>query len=986
MNNISPVADWSVEKRELLTLLLEEEGMEYNVFPLSFSQQRLWFLDALENDSSPYHIPLVVRLSGRLNFLALTDSVNEIGRRHEALRTRFSVVAGAPVQVVDSEFTGEPALVEAPPRSDETSVLDIVAAEIRRPFDLSRGPLFRAIVLRLNPTEHLFIIVVHHIVSDDWSTGVMVRELAALYQAFVAGLPSPLLPLPIQYADFAQWQRETVTSEYLENQLAFWRGRLGGELPIIELPADRPRPAVPSFRGASIEFWTTGQTVSSIESVSRGQGATGFMTLLAAFQILLYRYSGQPDVLVGAPIANRRQAETESLIGFFVNTLVLRADLTGDPTFRELLGRVKEVTLDAYANQDLPFEMLVSELRPDRDLTRNPIFQVMLAHHNAPITSVELPWLTLTVEDQQTTSARFDLELHVWEEPQRLKWLLVYNTDLFYESSIRRLVANFQTLLNGIAADPDRRISCLPILSEEEERQLLIEFNRTAYDQPRDLCVHHSVSRHAEMAPDRIALVWEDNEISYRELSVRANRLAHSLRRSGIGPDRAVGVFMERSVEMLISVLGVLKAGGAYLPLDPAYPEERIRFMLDDAGVDVVLTQQSLAARLPDSVVQVRCLDRDLNAIADYNEEEPAVKGYPSAIAYIIYTSGSTGAPKGVAMPHEPLVNLIDWQIRRSGGTEAPRTLQFTSLSFDVSFQEIFSTWRAGGALILLSERDRRDPARLWATLTEQQIERLFLPFVALQHLAEAAAREAAARDEPISLREVITAGEQLKVTGPIRGLFAKMRRCTLDNQYGPAEAHVVSSHALDKADVETWPELPPIGRPIANTELHILDRHMQMAPIGVRGELYIGGDSLARGYLGRADTTAEKFVPDPSEKRKGARLYRTGDMARWSANGSIEFLGRNDDQIKIRGHRVEIGEVESALRNHPQINEVAVVVKETESGARRLAAYVRLNQPADLTANDLRVFLRHKLPDLRKWNQRAITSSAMTRRSGELM
>jgi len=954
-------AGLSVERRELLALLLSEEGHEFNVFPLSFAQQRLWFLDRLEAGSSSYHIPLVVRLTGKLNIIALRHALREITLRHEILRTTIEVADDIPVQVIDSEARCEPNLVELPADTDETQQSRLVAAEIDRPFSLSRGPLLRTTLFRLKPLEHLFVVVIHHIAGDGWSNGIMVRELVALYQAYSSGTPHMLPDLPIQYADFAQWQRETFTSEYLAEHLKYWRGKLGGELPALELPSDRPRPEAPSFQGAAIGFSISDHVTSLLEALSRRHEATLYMTLLAAFQTLLYRYDGQPDVLVGSPVAGRNRAEVENLIGFFVNTLVLRTDLAGNPTFPELLGRVKQVTLDAYAYQDLPFEMLVNDLRPERELSRNPFFQVLFALQNTPMDVVELPELTLAVEDSHPGMARFDLEAHLWRQPQGLKGVLVYRAELFSRTAIDRLVGHFQTLLESIATNPNRRISDLRLLSAKEERELLVEGHGSGEQVYGDLCVHHLLGRRIDAMADQIAVVHRDQHVSYRELEYRTDRLAHYLRRLGAGSDRLVAIFMERSVEMLIGLLGALKSGSAYLPLDPAYPDERIRLILKDAGAEIILTHHVLLTRIPDSAIPPICLERDWALMADVTGNDPIGESSPDNLAYVLYTSGSTGIPKGVAMHHRPLVNLIEWQVERFREPKRLRTLQYASLCFDVSFQEIFATWRVGGTLIVIDEPERRDSLRLLEIISEYEIERCFLPYVALQSLADGAEQTTVA---PPSLREVITAGEQLKITEQIRGMLRRLRDCRLDNQYGPTEAHVVSSYAPEASQLDEWPVLTPIGRPINNSRLYLLGPQMQPAPLGVKGELYIGGDCPARGYLHRSDQTADRFVPDPSANRSGMRLYRTGDLAYRLPDGNLQFAGRIDEQIKIRGYRIELGEVESGLRRHPSVREAAAIAQVTEAGEKRLLAYVLVDRPADFKTDDLRAYLRTKLPE----------------------
>ncbi|HEY0079202.1 MAG TPA: amino acid adenylation domain-containing protein [Pyrinomonadaceae bacterium] len=964
MRNIDiDAAELSAEKRELLEMLAEEESGGADSFPLSFAQQRLWFLSRLEPDSPFYNIATAVRLKGQLNVSALEAALNEIVRRHESLRTIFAMEGDEPVQVV------LPSLALAVPVDDlkglaagaqiEAEVKRRYEEEAQRPFDLSAGPLLRVRLLRLSESEHVAVLVLHHIISDGWSMGVLVREVAALYAAFAGGQQSPLEELPIQYADFAVWQREWMTGEVLEQQVGYWKTQLAGANTALELPTDHQRPARQSARGAELLFTLPSELTAALKSLGGDEGATMFMTLVAAFQVLLNRYTNQGDLLVGTPIANRNQPEIEGLIGFFVNTLVLRADLSDDPTFRQLLARVRETTLDAYAHQDLPFEKLVEELQPERSLSRNPLFQVMFALQNAPVGALKLPGLTLNLEEFDSGFTRFDLELHMREQGDELRGTLIYSTDLFEETTMHRFVGHFRTLLEGIVNHPEERVSMLPLLGEMEAEQIVEEWNGETVDFSRDLCIHQLFERQAEATPDNVSVEFTGQQLSYRELNRRANQLAHYLVRRGVGADVPVGIMMERSVEMAVAVLGVLKAGGCYLPLDPAYPQERLSVMLEDSRAPVLLTQPDCPNSLSTGYAgEVVYLDARWEALSSESDENPRTKATPQSLAYLIYTSGSTGRPKGVAMPHRPLVNLIEWQIARSGKSRAPRTLQFTSLSFDVSFQEIFSTWLCGATLVLVSEEVRRDSRELLRVLSEQRIERLFQPFIALQYLAEMSEEEGIVAS---SLREVITAGEQLKVTRHVRSFFTKLAGCTLDNQYGPTETHVVSAYMLEGAATD-WPELPPIGRPVPNVQLYVLDERMQVVPVGVPGELYVGGEALARGYLRRAEATSEKFIPHPFKADGEARLYRTGDIVRYLPDGQIEFLGRRDHQVKIRGYRIEIAEVEAAISQHERVREALVVAREGAAGEKRLVAYVLPSGEA--TSGELRDYLKAKLPE----------------------
>ncbi|HEY0078606.1 MAG TPA: amino acid adenylation domain-containing protein, partial [Pyrinomonadaceae bacterium] len=934
--------------------------------PLSFAQQRLWFIDQLEPGNPVYNTPGAVRLTGALRIEALERTLAELIRRHETLRTAFrATTGGEPVQVIEE---AEPFrlhvedLSTIQPGERDGRARALALAEAQTPFDLSRGRLVRARLLRFGAQEHTLLVTMHHIISDGWSMGVLVGEVAALYEAYSTGKESPLEGLPIQYADYAVWQREWLQGSVLDEQLAYWREQLANAPAVLELPTDRPRPRVQTFRGASLPVSLPKSLTEALKALSRQTGATLYMTLLAAFQTLLGRYTGQTDILTGTPVANRRRAELEGLIGFFVNTLVMRTDLSGNPSFRELLTRVRQTALGAYAHQDVPFEMLVEELQPERSLSYTPLFQVLFVLQNAPSEALELEGLKASLLDVESGTAKFDLMLSLEETSEGLEGVCEYSTDLFDDRTVSRMLEHLRTLLVGAVESPERRINELPLLTEAE-RRALSEWNATASEFPREACIHELVAEQAARTPESTAIVFGEASLSYRELNERANRVAHHLRSLGIGAETVAAVMMERSIEMLVGVLGVLKAGGAYLPLDPEYPQERLAFMLEDARARVLLTEQRLAERLPETSAKVVCLDTDWKRIEEESPREPERNAASTSLAYVVYTSGSTGRPKAVVMPHRAAVNLVTYQMRSSGeaAATAARTLQFASLSFDVSFQEIFSTWAAGGALVLLREDERRDGSALLGVLREQRVERLFLPFVALQHLAEVAEAE---NVWPSSLRQVVTAGEQLKITPHLARLFSRLDRCILDNHYGPTETHLVSMHRLE-GDPSDWPKLPPIGRPISNAEVYLLDDALQPVPAGVAGELYVGGAQLARCYLNRPGQTAERFIPNAFSSEPGARLYRTGDLARYRADGVLEYLGRRDLQVKVRGFRVEVGEVEAVLKLHAGVKQAVVAALEDEEGRKRLVAYlVAARKSSPPTSSDLRSYLRERLPD----------------------
>jgi amino acid adenylation domain-containing protein len=918
---------------------------------LSFAQARLWFLEQLEPGSSAYNIPAAVRLTGSLDVAALEQSLNEIFQRHEALRTTFAMVSGEPIQVIAPVKALTLPLVDLrqlPEAQQEAQVEHLATESAQQPFDLAMGPLLRATLLKLGEAEHVLLLTMHHIVSDGWSMGVLIRELAALYEAFSSGSPSPLPQLPIQYADFAHWQRQWLQGEVLAAQLSYWQQQLAGAQTVLELPTDRPRPAVQTFRGAT-QFLTLAEPLSQkLKTLSQRSGVTLFMTLLAAFQTLLYRYTGQEDICIGSPIANRNRSETEELIGFFVNTLVLRTDMSENPSFQELLGRVREVTLGAYAHQDLPFEQLVEALQPERNLSHQPLFQVMFVLQNAPMSALELPDLTLSSLEMESSTAKFDLTLSIEDTEQGLVGSLEYNTDLFDAATISRMLEHFQTLLEGIVANPDQRLSDLPLLTQLERQQLLVEWNDTQVDYPKHLCIHQLFEAQVERTPDAVAVVFEDQQLTYGELNRRANQVAHHLRSLDVGPDSLVGICVERSLEMVIGLLGILKAGGAYVPLDPDYPSERLAYMLSDSQVPVLLTQEKLMSRLSEHQARVVCLDKDWGVTLTENEENPVSGVKPENLAYVIYTSGSTGKPKGVLVTHQGLCNLGSAQIRLFDLRSDSRVLQFASFSFDASISEIVMAL-CSGAMLCLGTRESLLPGHtLMQFLLEHAITHMTLPPSALATLPT---------EELPALQNIIVAGEACSTA--LFAQWSKGRR--FFNAYGPTESTVCAT----VYECPNGSRKLPIGRPIINTQVYILDPHLQPVPVGVPGELYIGGAGLARGYLNRPELTSEKFICNPFSDEPGARLYKTGDLGRYLSDGNIEFLGRLDDQVKIRGFRIELGEIETVLGQHPAVNEAVVVVREDVPGNKRLVAYVVLNASSAPSMQELlHHFLKQQLPE----------------------
>lgn len=1000
----------SVEKRALLAARLREKGKAPSAvaviprlsrgdgaaFPLSFAQERLWLLEQMEPGGAAYCIPFAFRMTGALDRAALECALDEVVRRHEVLRATFKLVDGHPVQVIAPLSASSPHYVDLrsfPSDERDAEMARVTQAEARRTFDLERGPLLRAMLLRLDDAEHVLFMTVHHIVVDAWSAGIFGRELATCYRAIVAGEQQRLPELPVQYVDFAAWQRSRLQGETLADLTAYWEKQLRGAPPVLELPADHPRPPVQSYRGATQPFALSGALAESLRALSRQAGVTLFMTLLAAFDVLLYRYTGQPDVVVGTPTANRNRAELADLIGFFVNTLVLRCDLSGNPTFRELLGRVRATALGGFAHQDMPFEALVEALHPARDPSRNPLFQVMFILQNIPQGAAwEFPELTLSQFEFAGETAQFDLLLSLAETAGGLSGQVTYSADLFTADTAARMAGHFQTLLAAVVAAPNERLLALPLLTESE-RQTLRGWNATAVDysdvarlslsdwdtddtdatdrkeekiheirapffrafaQNPQYTLHELFEAQVARTPDAPAVIFEGRALTYAGLNRQADALAHYLRTLGVGPETLVGVCMERSPELVAALYGVLKAGAAYVPLDPAYPKERLAFMLDDAQTGVLLTQPALAPALPEYAGQVFCLDQGALHLAAPGADAPAARALPDNLAYMIYTSGSTGRPKGALNTHRAIVNRLLWMQDAYGLTPEDRVLQKTPFSFDVSVWEFFWPLSTGACLVLARPEGHKDNAYLIQTIRREGITTLhFVPSMLQLFLAEPEVELCR------SLRRVICSGETLSLEAQTR-FFERLGGVELHNLYGPTEAAVDVTSWRCERDSEL--HTVPIGRPIANLHIHLLDACMQPVPVGVPGELYIGGVGLARGYHRRPGLTAEKFVPDSVGLEPGRRLYRTGDLARYLPSGAIEFLQRLDDQVKVRGFRIELGEIETTLRAHPSVGQAAVTTYTAAPGDKRLVAYLVLADQ-QTTVSDLRAFLGERLP-----------------------
>jgi len=961
------IAQLSPEKRELLLQRLNQTTVESakilpqsrdtHTFPLSFAQQRLWFFNQLEPDSCAYNLPTALRLTGQLNIAALEKSINAIIQRHEILRTTFAVVNGEPVQVINAAPELQIQIIDLQPQAQaeqETEVVRLATIEAQRPFNLEKSPLLRVSLLRLRPTEHIVLLTMHHIVSDGWSIGILIREITSLYVAFSTNNSCTLSELPIQYADFAVWQRQYLP-QVAEIQLHYWKQQLDG-VPVLKLPT-RARPPIQSDRGATQSFGLSQSLTQGLNKLVQQEGVTLFMTLLAAFKVLLHRYTQQDDIAVGTAIANRNRSQIESLIGFFVNTLVLRSDLGNNPTFRELLQRVREVTLSAYAHQDLPFEQLVEELQPERDLSHSSLFQVMFVLQNASTEIPSFPGLIVHPLKVESTTANFDLTLSMVETASGLKGSLEYNTDLFDPATITRMLEHFQTLLVGIVANPDQRLSALPILTAAEQQEILVKWNSN-YLQLHSQCIHTLFAMQVEQTPDAVAVVFEKQQLTYRELNQQANQLANYLQTQGVKPEVVVGVYLERSLNLIIAVLAILKAGGAYLPLDPVYPQERVAYMLADAQVSVILTQAQLVTNLPAEHSRVVCIDADWEQIANQNRQNPTTNVTPKNLAYIIYTSGSTGKAKGVAIAHHNLVNAyFAWEKAYQLQTTATSHLQMASFSFDVFAGDLVRALCSGGKLVLCPRELLLEPEKLYQLMLREKIDCAeFVPGV-LRNLIQYLEQTQQHLD---SLHLLVCGSDSWYVQE-----YKKIRKfCSshtrLINSFGLTETTIDSSY-FEPATIDLASEqLVPIGCPFANTQIYILDRYLQPLPIGVTGEIYIGGAGLARGYLHQPELTALKFIPNLYSKKPGELLYKTGDLGRYLSDGNIELIGRSDHQVKLRGFRIELGEIAAAIAQHPAVKETVILVHENTS--QYLVAYVVLTVK-NLQASELQQFLQQRLP-----------------------
>ncbi|WP_346949909.1 amino acid adenylation domain-containing protein, partial [Dyella sp.] len=909
-------------------------------YPLSFAQQRLWFLDQLEGYSPTYNIPAAVRLKGRLDTAALEGALNDVVLRHDALRARFGSVDGTPVQYIAERVELALALHDlraSAPGEREAQTRQLMLDEASTPFDLHGGPLVRGSLLRLADDEHLLLLTMHHIVSDGWSMGILVRELGTLYASRAFGAPAALPELPMRYVDFARWQREWLSGEVLERQLGYWKKQLAGAPTLLTLPTDRPRPPTQGQDGAALAYALPAELSAKLQALSRKSQGTLFMTLCAAFNVLLARYSGQNDICIGTPIANRNRSEIEDLIGFFVNTLVLRNQVDLSAGFTDLLKQVRATTLDAYAHQDVQFEQLVGAVQPERHTSYSPLFQVMLVLQNAPL-NLALPGLELELVPHETVTAKFDLTLTFSEGPQGLYGSFEYNTDLFDRATIERMGEHFANLLQAIVAEPERPLGELPMIGEAEYRQLVYGFNDTAKAYPRVTAetntLHQLFEAQVARTPEHVAVVYENRSLTYAELNAQANRLARHLRHLGVGPDVLVGLCTERSIEMIVGLYAIEKAGGAYVPLDPTYPSDRLATIVEDAAPAAILTLTHLRHAAPAIPgLPVLCIDGDAASWAMEDAGNPVNATQPGDLAYVIYTSGSTGKPKGVGIDHRGIVNRLEWMQEAYPLTAADRVLQKTPFSFDVSVWEFFWPLLEGATLVVAKPGGHQDVAYLAGLIDAERITTThFVPpmlEVFLNEVEPGSGR---------SLRQVMCSGQALPMDLQQR-FFATWDHVALHNLYGPTEASVDVTYWQCRKDSAL--NCVPIGKPIANIQIHILDDYFNPVPVGVVGHLYIAGVGLARGYVNRPDLTGQTFIPNPFSAEDGARMYLSGDLARYLPDGNIEYLGRSDHQVKIRGLRIELGEIESTLAALEAVRDVVVLARPDERGVQRLVAYL---------------------------------------------
>ena len=973
----SPVNTLSAARRALLNKLLIEQRARnrrgqgiprrahHSPCPLSFSQQLMWLSDQLIPQGSTYNVPIPLRLDGELHVPSLRQTVNRILERHEVFRTTIRTVDGQPLQFISEPEHWDLPVVDVPGESAaerEAKMMRLCHDAARQPFDLSKDRLLRATLFRLDPGSHVLLLITHHIAFDGASRKVLLHELEAIYTALREGKPTPLAELAIQYADYAVWQRERMEGGMMEKHLAYWKDHLAGAPLILELPADRPRPAIQTFRGARQVSSALQPLREPLKQLRCAEETTLYMIALAAFSILLHRYTGQESIVIGTPVLGRERAELNGLIGYISNTLVLRIDLSGDPTFREFLRRVRDVVLGAFDHQEMPLERLVMELQPARDASRSPVFQVLFSAGNTRVVMPRLPGLTVSSFKIDRGITKLDLTIALTETENELLDVCEYSTDLFDDDTIARVLDHFHTLVESLVADPDQRLSELRMLKESEERRLLIDWNNTRSPYLSDACVHQLFESEALRTPKAPAAEFQGIAINYSELNARANQLADYLRSRGARPGKIVALCIERSLDVAVGTLGILKTGSACLPLDPAYPPERLNFMLKDSGAAFVLAHGSTSQCAASSQSEVILLDSDIPLASAVDARELARGVTPDDVAFVLYTSGSTGEPKGVLLTHRGLVNHNIATARYYGMHPADRVLQFASLSFDIALEEMFPAWSSGGTVVFRPDDLLMTGRPLLDWIAAQRITVLDLPTAFWNQWAHELAATGA--KTPLDLRLLIVGGDKARGSALNAWRMVAGDRVRWINTYGPTEASIIAAAYEPPASVAEALSDPPIGRPIANVQIYILDGHRRPAPIGVAGEIYIGGDGLARGYLNRSELTADRFIPNPFSFGGGSRLYRTGDKARYLADGNMEFLGRMDEQVKIRGFRVEPREIRTVLNSHSAVRESFVLARAHTEWEKQLVAYVVLHEPSAASASDLRNFLKMKLPD----------------------
>jgi amino acid adenylation domain-containing protein len=984
MSDSSHISTLSAKRRALLQILLEKEKLGPSAAkkilprksegpaPLSFAQQWLWLLDQFETGNVYYNTRGIFRLRGPLNVAALKQSLDEIVRRHQVLRTTFPSEDGRPRQVITPHLSiplPTTDLCQLAENAREAEMQRLVAQESMHHFDLARGPLVRARLLRLTDREHVFVLLIPHIISDGWTMSILYRELAALYEAFSAGKPSPLPELPIQYADYAVWQREWLQGEVLDELLSYWQKQLAGAPPTLELPTNRPRSASQTFRGSRYRFAFSQSLTEEIKALSQQEGTTLFMTLLAAFKALLQRYTGQGDIVVGTVVAGRNRAEIEELLGCFINILVLRTNLSDNPTFRQLLGRVRQVTLGAYAHQDMPFERLVEELQPDRDVDRTPLFQVLFEFQNFSMPELQMGNITLTRLRPSEEEANFGLGIELYDTLEGIGGSLEYSTDLFDAEAIARMVGHFQTLLAGIVANPEQRLPGLPLLTAGERHQLLVEWNDTTVEYPPEQCLHQLFEAQAQRTPDAIAAVCDAAHLSYRQLDRRANRLASTLAAHNVGPDTIVALLAGRNLDFLTAMLAIFKAGGAYLPLDPRHPAQRLGQVLVQSRIPLVLSADDFVSVLSDALASLPAAAQPLvlRLSRVLQQKQPAdnlpARCTPRHLAYVIYTSGSTGLPKGAMVEQRGAINHLHAKIRDLQLTDSDIVAQTAPQSFDISVWQFLAALLVGGRVQIYHDEVASDPARLLEQISEHRATILETVPSLLQTMLESMTPGDLKQYNLTSLRWLMPTGEALP-PDLARQWSRYQPNVPLINAYGPTECSDDVTHYPFTRLPDTEALRVPIGRPIANMQLYILDTQLELIPVGLAGELYIGGVGVGRGYHNRPDLTAQAFVPHPLSDKPGARLYETGDLARYLPDGNVEFLDRIDYQVKIRGLRIELGEIEAALGQHPEIQQAVVVAWEDSPVNKRLVAYVVPTEGCAPTMSELRSFLKQKLPE----------------------